>query len=250
MIMGVADTWIGFDADDTLWHNEAYFVRSSDLFAEIVAPYLTDHEDPASVAHDLLIATERVNLPSFGYGIKGAAISMIETAITVSGGSVPAAELLRLVDRAKEMMAHPVELLPGAIETLDALAHHRLILLTKGDLKDQHRKIDESGLAERFDAVEILHEKDPSTYDAAMRRHAVTVDRFVMVGNSIRSDVLPVLELGAAAIHVPHGATWAIELAEEPTAHPRFRLCPDMVDVPIVAEELLGGSPKRRGGDR
>ena len=235
----MTDTWIGFDADDTLWHNEAYFVRSYDLFADIVAPYLTHEADPAAVAHDLLIATERVNLPAFGYGIKGAVMSMIETAILVSDGAIPAADLLRLIDRAKDMMAQPVEVLPGALETLDALAHHRLILLTKGDLKDQHRKIDESGLAERFDAIEILHEKDPTTYATAMSRHGVTAERFVMIGNSIRSDILPILELGAAAIHVPHGATWEIEVAEEPTDHPRFRLCPDMFDVPPVAEALL-----------
>ena len=232
-------TWIGFDADDTLWDNERHFVDSKDLFAEIVHPYLAGHEDRALAAHDLLIETERRNVPAFGYGIKGATISMVEAAITASGGTIPATEIMRLVQRAKEMMTHPVEFLPGAIESLDALAHHRLALITKGDLKDQHRKIDESGLAERFDAIEILHEKETATYRAVFDRHGINPERFVMIGNSLRSDVLPVLDLGGAAIHVPHRTTWALEHAEEPTDHERFRFCAELADVAAVAEELL-----------
>lgn len=232
-------TWVGFDADDTLWHNESYFVESYDLFAEVVAPYLADFDDPLAAAHDLLIETETSNIPSFGYGIKGATISMIEAAISASGGAIPAKELMRLVDRAKAMTQHPVEVLDGAVDALDALAHHRLILLSKGDLKDQHRKIDASTLGERFDAVEILHEKDPDAYRRVFHRHGIDPERFVMIGNSLRSDVLPVLEVGAAAVHVPYHTTWAFELADEPLGHPRFRFTDSLHEVPPIAEELL-----------
>lgn len=237
--------WIAFDADDTLWHNEAYFIESYDLFAEIVGPYL-EADDTVAAAHDLLIATETANIPSFGYGIKGATISMIEAAITASRGELPADQVMALVDRAKTMMAHPVDLIDGAIETLDALSHHRLALVTKGDLKDQHRKIDESGLAERFDSVEIVHEKDVASYGAIMARLDSRADDFVMIGNSIRSDVLPVLEMGAWAVHVPYTSTWAIEAAEEPTDHPRFRRAEALSESVAIVEELAGGGPTQR----
>ncbi|MFN8052341.1 MAG: HAD family hydrolase [Acidimicrobiales bacterium] len=237
--MTTRESWVGFDADDTLWHNESYFVQSYDLFAEIAAPYLSHASDPVQAAHDLLIATEGANIPAFGYGIKGATISMIEAAITASDGTVPAQQLLRLVERAKAMMRHPVEFLPGAVDALEAVSHHRLVLLTKGDLKDQHRKIDASELGERFDAVEILHEKDPSTYAAVFSRHGIDPERFVMVGNSLKSDVLPILELGGWAIHVPYETTWAIEHAEEPTDEPRFRFAASIADVPAIIEECL-----------
>ena len=236
----MTETWVGFDADDTLWHNESYFMESYDLFADVAAPYLADFDDPAQAAHDLLIATETVNIPAFGYGIKGATISMIEAAITASGGAIPASELMRLINRAKAMMAHPVEFLDGAVEALDALSHHRLVLLTKGDLKDQHRKIDASALAERFDAIEILHEKDETAYLAAFARHGIDPSRFVMVGNSLKSDVLPILGLGGWAIHVPYVTTWAIEHAEEPTGAPRFVGPATLWDVPALVETCLG----------
>ena len=233
--------WVGFDADDTLWHNESYFIESYDLFAEVAALYLADFDDPAQAAHDLLIATETANIPSFGYGIKGATISMIEAAITASDGTIGAVELMRLIDRAKAMMDHPVEFLDGAVEALDALSHHRLVLLTKGDLKDQHRKIDASSIAERFDAIEILHEKDHDSYLSAFARHGIDPARFVMVGNSLKSDVLPILGLGGWAVHVPYVTTWAIEHAEEPVGHPRFRPALNLFEVPDLVEACLGG---------
>lgn len=232
-------SWVGFDADDTLWHNESYFIETYDLFAEIAAPYLGDFDDPALAAHDLLIATETMNIPSFGYGIKGATISMIEAAITASGSTIPAVEIMRLVNRAKEMMDHPVEFLDGAVEALDALAHHRLVLLTKGDLKDQHRKIDASALAERFDAIEILHEKDEAAYTRAFARHGIDPERFVMVGNSLKSDILPILGLGGWAVHVPYVTTWAIEHAEEPEGADRYRVAATLFEVPDIVEDCL-----------
>lgn len=237
----VSEIWIGFDADDTLWHNEHYFVESYALFAELVAPYLQDeHDDPEAAAHDLLIATERRNIPSFGYGIKGATISMIEAAITASHGEIGQEHILRLVDRAKTMMQHPIEFLDGALDTIDALSRHNLVLLTKGDLKDQHRKIEMSNIAERFDAVEIMHEKDETTYRKAFERFEIEPSRFVMIGNSVKSDIIPVLGLGSGAVHVPYRTTWAIEIAEEPTEHPRYRQADSMHAVPPIVDELLG----------
>ncbi len=237
----MSEIWIGFDADDTLWHNEHYFIQSYALFAELVAPYLeAEHDDAEQAAHDLLVATERRNIPSFGYGIKGATISMIEAAITASHGEIRPEQILRLVDRAKEMMEHPVEFLDGALDTIDALSQHKLVLLTKGDLKDQHRKIEMSNIAERFDAVEIMHEKDGPTYRKAFDRFSIDPVRFVMIGNSVKSDIIPVLELGSAAVHVPYRTTWAIEVAEEPTAHPKFRQASSMHAVPPIVDELLG----------
>lgn len=236
----MSEVWIGFDADDTLWHNEHHFVQSYALFAELVSPYLeAEHVDPETAAHDLLIATERRNIPSFGYGIKGATISMIEAAITASHGEIRPEHLLRLVERAKEMMQHPVEFLDGALDTIDSLSRHNLVLLTKGDLKDQHRKIEMSNIGERFDAIEIMHEKDEATYRKTLDRYSIDPTRFVMIGNSVKSDIIPVLELGSGAVHVPYHTTWAIEIAEEPTAHPRFRQAASLHGVPPIIDELL-----------
>ncbi len=229
-------TWVGLDADDTLWHNESYFVSSYELFAELVAPYLGDVEDPYQTAHDQLIATEIRNVPWFGYGIKGATLSMIECALELSNQQIPASEIYRLVERAKEMMAHPVELLEGVVDALDALAEYRLILITKGDVMDQRRKIEQSTVAERFDAIEILHEKDQATYTAALERHNIDPAQFAMIGNSLKSDVYPVLELGGFGVHVPYETTWALETAEEPTGHPRFALVSTLGEVPAVIE--------------
>lgn len=152
-------TWVGLDADDTLWHNESYFVSSYELFAELVAPYLGDVEDPYQTAHDQLIATEIRNVPWFGYGIKGATLSMIECALELSNQKIPASEIYRLVERAKEMMAHPVELLEGVVDALDALAEYRLILITKGDVMDQRRKIEQSTVVSDSNTIEILRAK-------------------------------------------------------------------------------------------
>jgi putative hydrolase of the HAD superfamily len=231
-------SWVGLDADDTLWHNESYFIASYELFAELVAPYLQHEPDPVVAAHDHLIATEIRNIPWFGYGIKGATLSMIECALELSNQQIPSSEVYRLVERAKEMMAHPVELIDGVVEALDALAHHRLILITKGDVMDQRRKIEQSTIAERFDAIEIIHEKDPATYAAALARHGIDPTEFVMIGNSLKSDVAPVLALGGWGIHVPYVTTWALESAEEPTDHPRFRSAVELGQVASLIERL------------
>lgn len=217
---------IGFDGDDTLWHNESLFSMTQERFRALLA----HSADPAALDRRLLEA-ERANLRVYGYGIKGFVLSMIETAIAVTDGRVPARDLQSLIEFGKAMLDHPVELLPGVAEVVEALSRtHRLILVTKGDLFDQESKVARSGLAERFAAVEIVSEKDPATYRRVLARHGIDPARFVMVGNSVRSDILPVLAAGAHAVHVPYAITWAHEEAAPPDEH--YRRIDSVLDLP------------------
>lgn len=203
---------VGVDADDTLWHNETYFAEAQATFVQILAPWTPEGEDVLAL-HD---ATERRNLELFGYGIKGFTLSMVETAIEVSRGEVSTSAIAELIRIGKEMLAHPVELLDGVEEAIDALAEtHQLVLITKGDLIHQETKIARSGLADRFERIEIVSEKDPATYRAVVDRMGVAPERFLMVGNSVRSDVLPVLEIGGHAVHVPYAITWSHEVVDD-----------------------------------
>ncbi len=202
---------IAFDADDTLWHNERMFQATEAQFAELLASY-----HPAQWVRDRLFATEMKNLGHFGYGIKGFILSMIETALDLTESRIGGAEVKRIVDWGHEMLLHPVQLLDGVRETIEALnGRYRLMLLTKGDLFDQESKLARSGLGEFFDAVEIVSKKDASTYRTIMTRHAVAPEQLVMVGNSLRSDVLPALDAGALAVHIPYETTWAHEHLDE-----------------------------------
>ena len=199
---------IGFDADDTLWMSEDSFHETEQRFVDLLAPYTPDGVDLASA----LRATERANLSVSGYGVKAFALSMIEAAVTVSNATVPAAVIGELVDIAHHMLIEPVQLLSHVPEVLsDVGADHRLVLVTKGDLVHQTRKITTSGLAHHFEYVEVVLEKDAETYARILRHVGVDPDRFCMVGNSVRSDVLPVLEIGAHAVHVPYHLTWDVE---------------------------------------
>jgi putative hydrolase of the HAD superfamily len=203
---------VGLDADDTLWHNESYFAEAQATFVEILEPWTPDGADVLAL-HD---ATERRNLELFGYGIKGFTLSMVETALQVSDERVSTAAISAIVDLGKRMLAHPVELLEGVPEAVEALGRaHRLVLITKGDLIHQEQKVARSGLADRFERVEIVSEKDPATYSAVLGRADVAPPRFLMVGNSIRSDILPVLELGGHAVHVPYEITWSHEVVDD-----------------------------------
>jgi putative hydrolase of the HAD superfamily len=202
---------VGFDADDTLWQSEDSYHVAERRFAELLGPYTADGIDLAAA----LLATERANLSVSGYGVKAFALSMIETAVTVSAGTVPATVIGQLVDLAHDMLTEPVQLLPHVPEVLANVARdHRLILITKGDLVHQTRKITTSGLDHHFEYVEILLEKDPASYARILRHVGVEPPRFCMVGNSVRSDILPVLELGGHGAHVPHHLTWDIERIE------------------------------------
>ncbi len=200
---------IGFDADDTLWHNERYFADAQRTFHDLLARYAEPHATEES-----LLAAERRNLALFGYGVKGFLLSMIETAIELSDGAIPATEIHRIIELGKALLARPVELLPYAEETVRRLAtSHRLVLITKGDLFHQETKIAASGLAENFWQIEVVAEKDTATYARILERHGIDPSRFVMVGNSLRSDILPVLDLGGRAVHIPFEITWAMEHA-------------------------------------
>lgn len=217
-------TTIGFDADDTLWHNERLFRLTEARFAALLA----GHADAADLGARLL-AAERRNLGHYGFGVKGFVLSMIETAIEVTDGRVPAPVIAELLAAGRAMLAHPIELLPHARAAVAALAgRYRLVLITKGDLLDQERKLAQSGLGELFDAVEIVSDKTPATYAGLFDRHGDGAGRAAMVGNSLRSDILPAIAAGGWGIHVPHEHAWALEAAEPPAAHPRFRRLPDL----------------------
>lgn len=211
-------TLIAFDADDTLWHNERFFQLTQARFAELLADYADrDH------LMDRLLEAERRNIRHYGYGIKGFVLSMIETALDVTNDRVPARVIRELVAAGQDMLAHPIELLPHARTAVEAAAEtHAVALITKGDLIDQERKLAQSGLGDLFDEVEIVSEKDADTYRAIFQRLGHAPDRVMMVGNSIRSDVVAPIQAGAWGVHVPHGLVWDIERAEIPSGHPRF----------------------------
>jgi putative hydrolase of the HAD superfamily len=211
---------IGFDADDTLWHNESIFDRAQQRYRELLAKY-----HPAAEVDRVLYQTEMRNLPLYGYGVKGFVLSASETAIELTQGAISAQEIREIFALGQEMLAHPVELLPGVAEIVPALARdYRLLLITKGDLHHQERKIAESGLTAHFSAIEILSEKDGATYERVLRRHGIAPDEFVMIGNSLKSDILPVLALGGAGVQVPYHLTWQHEHVEAvPHDQPRFR---------------------------
>jgi putative hydrolase of the HAD superfamily len=213
-------TTIGFDADDTLWQNEQFYRLTEDRFVAL----LGEHGEAAEISGRLLEAEKR-NLGFYGFGIKGFVLSMIETAIEITRGQVPAAIIGEILAAGREMAAHPVETLPHARETLEALAgQYRLVLITKGDLFDQERKLAQSGLGELFDAVEIVSDKTVSTYRRLFARHGDGPEHAMMVGNSLKSDILPALESGAWAVHVPHELTWVLEHAQEPVGQERYRI--------------------------
>jgi putative hydrolase of the HAD superfamily len=207
---------IGLDADDTLWHSEDGFHSVTARFCELMSPYAAPatEEDPLDLAA-ALDAVERRNLSLFGYGVKSFTLSMVEAAIEVSQGDVPASVLQQLVDEGRRLLARPVELLDGVAETLAVLAlDYRMVVITKGDLLNQQQKFHASGLDCHVEALEVVSEKDVATYAGVLSRHGVTAEGFLMVGNSVRSDVLPVLEVGGQAVHIPYHVVWAHEHAE------------------------------------
>lgn len=216
-------TTIGFDADDTLWHNERFFKLTQAKFSELLADYADpDHLD------ERLLAAERRNIGHYGFGIKGFVLSMIETAIEVTEQRVPARVISELLATGQEMLAHPIELLPHVQETVEALADtHHLVLITKGDLLDQERKLAQSGLGDLFDAVEIVSNKTPEVYSRIFAQTG-NVDNAMMVGNSMKSDVLPAIQAGAHGVFVPHDLSWDLEHADAPTNQPLFHELPDI----------------------
>jgi putative hydrolase of the HAD superfamily len=227
-------TAIGFDADDTLWQNETFYRMTEERFAGLLAEYV----DPKVIAERLL-DVERKNLHLYGFGIKGFTLSMVETAIQLTEGRVPAAVIEAILAAGREMLRHPVETLPHARETLERLSgSYRIILITKGDLFDQERKLAQSGLGDLFDAVEIVSDKSAATYRRIFSRHGDGPERAVMIGNSLKSDVIPAIEAGGWGVHVPHALTWAVEHAEPPREAPRFRHVAHLGEVADLIREI------------
>lgn len=227
-------TTIGFDADDTLWHNERFFQITQERFAGLLA----DYADPDHLAARLLEA-ERRNLGHYGFGIKGFMLSMIETALEVTSDRVPGSVIHEIISAGQDMLRHPIELLPHVQETVVALSDaYRLVLITKGDLLDQERKLAQSGLGELFDAVEIVSDKTPETYRAAFTTHGEGPDRAMMVGNSMRSDVLPAIEAGGWGVFVPHGLEWELEKADPPQGRARYAELTDLGELPPLIEAI------------
>ena len=230
-------TTIGIDGDDTLWHFEGLFTVTQERFADMLTPY-----GAAAVARDRLLATERRNLRLFGYGVKGFTLSMIESAIELTEGRVSAGDIQRLIDAGKAMLAHPIDLLKGVGATLEALrGSYRLVLITKGDLFDQESKIARSGVAELFDRIAIVSEKDEAVYGRILAEDGVPPEAFLMVGNSVRSDILPVLALGGSAVHIPYDHTWEHEKADiDEGASPAFHRVESIDRLPELLSRLNG----------
>lgn len=199
---------IGFDADDTLWVNETYFRETEERFAELMEGYETKNK-----VDQELFKMEMKNLQLYGYGVKGFVLSMIESALDLSNGKVPQETISEILNLGKRMISHPVELLDGVEEVLSRLVNkYRLIVLTKGDLLDQERKLERSGISKYFHHVEVLSDKKESNYSNLLEHLEVNVDEFLMIGNSLKSDVLPILNIGGSAVHVPFHTTWAHEM--------------------------------------
>ncbi len=222
---------LAFDADDTLWHNETHYAETQEAFRALLRPYHDDAWIDARL-HD----TEMRNLRSYGYGIKAFTLSMLETALELTEHRLDGRGLRQVLDLGRAMLAKPVEPLPGVAEVLHALAGaFDLMLITKGDLFDQETKLAKSGLGTHFSQVEIVSEKDEATYAAILQRHRLPTGSFTMVGNSVKSDILPVLALGARAIHIPYHTTWAHELVETPQGA-AFPVLDSIRDLPFLLE--------------
>ncbi|WFR95899.1 HAD family hydrolase [Rhizobium tumorigenes] len=211
-------TTIGFDADDTLWQNEHFYQLTEKHFTELLADYAEGDR-----VSERLLAAERRNLAHYGFGIKGFTLSMIETAIEITEGTTPARVIAEILDIGRDLLSHPVETLPHARETLEALAgHYLLVLITKGDLFDQERKLAQSGLGDFFDAVEIVSDKAATTYRRIFAKVGDGPERAMMVGNSLKSDIVPAIAAGSYGVFVPHALTWVYEHVDEPKDAPRF----------------------------
>jgi putative hydrolase of the HAD superfamily len=225
---------VAFDADDTLWHNLIHFDAAEKRFGEIFASHV-----PAEEGVRALMEAEKRNIKFYGFGVKSFTLSMIETAIDLTGGAVEATTIQKLIAMGRDMLDHDLELLPHVEETLKVLhGQHRLLLITKGDLHHQERKVLASGLAHYFEGIEIVSDKKPVTYDKICKRHGSRTDRTLMAGNSIRSDVLPMIEAGGYGVYVPFDILWDHEHEEVVQGTPRFYATQDIRGVVDVVNQL------------
>ncbi len=229
---------IGFDADDTLWHSEIYFQAAHAEFERILGAYVDLHD---ARVHDALLSTERRNIRLFGYGAKGMTLSLLETALAITGHALSGLDVQRLLDLGKAILAHPVELLPGIEQAVtEVAADYPLVLITKGDLFHQEAKIRQCALREHFSRIEIVSEKDPETYQRLLAEFGVGAEQFLMVGNSLKSDIEPVARLGGYGVHVPYVVTWALEAEHALEAgHPRVATVKSAHGIPGAIARLL-----------
>lgn len=201
---------LGIDADDTLWENEAWFYKIQDRFFELMSSWSDAQETNA-----VLLENERISIPQYGYGVTSFVRSMILTAIKISNGEIGTKEITQIISWGDELINAPVDLLPDVAETLSELSNdHYLLLITKGDVLHQRAKVENSGLSEFFWTIEVVGEKDAAIYEMLLNRYGISPEMFVMIGNSVNSDILPVLNIGAKAIHVPHHTTWELEIPD------------------------------------
>ncbi len=226
---------IAFDADDTLWHTERFYTEAQAQLAQLLAQY---HD--AEWVQERLYQTEMRNVEHFGYGIKAFTLSMLETSIELTEGRICGPDIARIIELGKQMLSAEVELLEQVAETVKAVAaRYPLMMITKGDLLDQERKIARSGLEPYFGRIEVVSDKTRESYARVLQKHALDPRRFLMVGNSLRSDILPVLELGAQAVYIPYRITWRHEQAEPPPAdQPGFYELAEISQLPALLERL------------
>ncbi|HNR15299.1 MAG TPA: HAD family hydrolase [Chitinophagaceae bacterium] len=218
---------IAFDADDTLWVNEPYFRETEEKFCSLLEDYLPHH----SISQELF-KTEMQNLALYGYGVKGFMLSMIETAMRVSNNTVPQSIIEKAIQYGKDLLGKPIELLDGMEEALHLLKKkYRLVVATKGDLLDQERKLKKSGLEHYFHHIEIMSDKQEADYDKLIRHLDIDPGEFLMIGNSLKSDVMPVLAIGGHAVHIPYHITWAHEKTEQTIEHINFRRAETIKDI-------------------
>ena len=223
-----------FDADDTLWHNLIHFDAAETEFGVMMQGFI-----PAAEAKQKIIATESINVKLYGYGVKSFTLSMIEAAIEISGGTIDNAAISKLIAMGRGMLDHDMEILPHVEDTLKALhGDYKLLLITKGDLHHQERKILASGLAHYFEGVEIVSDKHPATYQKICSRYDATISRSLMAGNSVRSDVLPMIKAGGYGVYVPFEITWAHEHEEVPAHTLRYFEVKDLRGVVDVVQSI------------
>ena len=225
---------VGLDADDTLWHNETTFREAEQYFVQL----LGSCADKKIIESTLFLTIAR-NLGLYGYGFKSFTLSMIETASRVYNEAIPSSKMKEIISLGQSLMNKPVNLIGGVVEVLEALhKNYRLLLISKGDLVEQGRKLEKSGLKSYFDAIEIVSHKDKTVYKELLKRNRVNMNEFAMVGNSLKSDILPALEAGAFAVYIPYDITWVHEMADEPDDNGRYFKVKKLSDLPELLKTI------------
>lgn len=239
---------VGFDADDTLWRSQDYFDAAQLEFERIVGAYVDLHDVRARAR---LYEVESGNIALFGYGVKGMVLSMIEAAVELTGQRISATDLHRIVGLGKDLLQHPVDLLPGIRDAVEAIAaDYPVVLVTKGDLFHQEAKVRQCGLAELFRRIEVVSEKDSATYTRLLAEFDLPAARFLMIGNSLRSDIAPVLALGGWGIHMPYHVTWQHETTADigSEAAPRLREVADAAGLVAAVADVAAAAARDGGG--